>query len=437
MNKLLVDIKNTEPFLTKQDIENRLPALKDAYRLLNNKSGPGNDFLGWINLPSETGKDIFEQIYTDVGALSQEVEVFVVVGIGGSYLGTRAIIDALSNHFSHYKSASENQRPHILYAGHNLCQDYLAELLNFLDKKEYALTVISKSGTTTEPAVAFRLLKEHLVKKYGLAKAKERIIAITDKEKGALKTLADKESYKTYVIPDDIGGRYSVLTPVGLLPVAMAGLDISALINGAQFISEHIFNTNDVYENPASLYAIARNILYEKGKNIEILASYHPSMYYFIEWWKQLFGESEGKEHKGIFPAGVTFTTDLHSLGQYIQEGQRHLFETCLHIEKPSHPLHLPYNDMDTDGLNYLSGKEIDFINKMAEAGTTAAHVDGGVPNIKISIKKRDEFNMGQLIFFFEMSCALSGYMLGVNPFDQPGVEAYKKNMFELLGKPK
>jgi len=435
MNKLTVDIKHVQKFIHPNDIEALEPALKNAFRLINNKSGLGNDFLGWINLPTNTGTDIIERIYSDVNALSKKIEVLVVIGIGGSYLGARAIIDALNNSFNYLRTAAENQFPHIVYAGHNLSQDYLSELLEVLDKKEYALCVISKSGTTTEPAVAFRILKQHLFKKYGKQKAKEHIIAITDKEKGALKNYADAEGFKTYVIPDDVGGRYSVLTPVGLLPIAMAGHDISALINGALSMSEQIFDTGNVLDNPAGIYALTRNLLYQKGKTVEILATYNPSLFYFIEWWKQLFGESEGKEGKGIFPAGVCFTTDLHSMGQYIQEGRRNIFETTLTIEKPLHNLSLPFDDADIDGLNYLAGKEIDYINKMAATGTCLAHVEGGVPNIEIRIKKLDEFNLGQLIYFFEMSCALSGYMLGVNPFDQPGVEAYKTNMFALLGK--
>ncbi len=436
MNSLKIDIKHSLNFVSKPEIETFCDKFKRVHDMVYNKTGAGNDFLGWVNLPQKSDENVIEDIYQEINNLSKEIEVFVVIGIGGSYLGARAVIDALSNPFVHFTKSSEKKFPLIIYAGHNLSQDYLADLLALLDKKEYALAVISKSGTTTEPAVAFRLLKNHLTLKYGAAKARERIIAITDKEKGALKNNADKEGYKTFVIPDDVGGRYSVLTPVGLLPVAMAGFDIRMLLKGAQTMAELIASNNNINENPAALYAIARNILYKKGKTIEILAAYNPSMNYFIEWWKQLFGESEGKENKGIFPAGVNFTSDLHSMGQYIQEGLRNIFETTIDIEKPNKNLILPPASDDKDGLNYIAGKDIDYINKMAALGTKLAHVEGGVPNISISIEKLDEFNIGQLIYFFEIACAFSGYLLEVNPFDQPGVEAYKKNMFALLGKP-
>ncbi|MDD3876887.1 MAG: glucose-6-phosphate isomerase [Bacteroidales bacterium] len=436
MNTLKIDIKHTRDFINPEEIEAYSDLVKNAFKMIYNKTGAGNNFLGWVNLPTDTDNDTIEDIYKTVNDLSKEIEVFVVIGIGGSYLGARAVIDALNNPFNSFKAISENRHPHIVYAGHNLSQDYLCELLEFLKEKEYAVAVVSKSGTTTEPAVAFRLIKEQMLKKYGEEKTKERIIAVTDKEKGALKMFSDAQGYKTYIIPDDVGGRYSVLTPVGLLPIAMAGYDISALLNGAHFMLEHISETTNLYENPAALYAIIRNILYRKGKSVEIMASYNSSLSYMIEWWKQLFGESEGKELKGIFPAGVNFTTDLHSLGQYIQDGLRMLFVSTINVEKPLHNLTVPYDPDNIDGLNYLAGREIDHINKKAYLGTTLAHVEGGVPNIEISIKKLDEFNLGQLIYFFEMSCAVSGYLLQVNPFDQPGVEAYKNNMFALLGKP-
>ena len=436
MKRLMIDISHTQNFISKSEIEAYKEKFKNVYEKVYSKSGAGSDFLGWVSLPQNFDTKIIESINQQVNILSKEVEVFVVIGIGGSYLGARAVIDALSNPFSHYSNSTEKQSPLIVYAGHNLSQDYLTDLLALLDKKEYALAVISKSGTTTEPAVAFRLLKKHLIAKCGVEKARERIIAITDKAKGALKNNADKEGYKTYIIPDDIGGRYSVLTPVGLLPIAMAGFDIQMLLKGAQAMAEFIASENNIYENPAALYAIVRNILYNKDKTIEILAAYNPSMNYFIEWWKQLYGESEGKENKGIFPAGVNFTSDLHSMGQYIQEGLRNIFETTIEIEKPNKSLTLPLENEDKDGLNYIAGKDIDYINKMAALGTKLAHVEGGVPNISISIEKLDAFNIGQLIYFFEIACAFSGYMLNVNPFDQPGVEAYKKNMFALLGKP-
>jgi len=435
MNKISVDIKHALPFVDKNDMTQYDTTLQGIYKSIYNKTGAGSEYLGWVNLPANTQGCLIESIYKDIAALAKDIEVFVVIGIGGSYLGARAVIDALNSNFSSYKSAYDNQHPHIVYAGHHLCQDYLNELLQFLDKKEYAITVISKSGTTTEPAIAFRLLKNHLVKKYGYEKAKERIIAITDKEKGALKNFADKEGYKTYIIPDDVGGRYSVLTPVGLLPIAMAGFDISALINGAQYMADYIYNNTTDIDNPVNKYALMRHLLYNNGKTIEILASFKPSLNILIEWWKQLFGESEGKDNKGIFPAGVNFTTDLHSMGQYIQEGLRNIFETTIHVEKPETSLLLPFDNENVDGLNYIAGNEIDYINKMAALGTTLAHVEGGVPNIAINIKKLNEFNIGQLIYFFEMSCAVSGYLLNVNPFNQPGVEAYKTNMFALLGK--
>jgi glucose-6-phosphate isomerase len=365
--------------------------------------------------------------------IRKKAELFVVIGIGGSYLGARAVIEALSHNFQYLKK--DNKNPLIVYAGQNMGEDYLADLLEILDHKEYAITVISKSGTTTEPAVAFRILKNHLEKKYGKKEASERIIAITDKAKGALKKLAAEEGYATFVVPDDIGGRYSVLTPVGLLPIAVAGFDIRKLIKGAKDMQELNLQTSSVKSNPITLYAATRNALYKKGKLVEILVNYQPNLYYFTEWWKQLYGESEGKEGKGIFPAGVNFTSDLHSMGQYIQEGQRILFETVLSVEKPNKNLAVPNDKNDLDGLNYIAGKKLHEVNAMAELGTTLAHVEGGVPNIQIQIPQISEYYLGQLIYFFEMACAVSGYILNINPFDQPGVEAYKTNMFALLGK--
>jgi len=434
MSQLKVDVKHTQNFIIPLEIEKYSENFKTVHNKVYNKSGKGNEFLGWVSLPQNFDETVISRINNDVKALAEKIDVFIVIGIGGSYLGTRAVVDALNSPLG--CADSEKKRPQIIYAGHNLSQDYLAALMVLLDAKEYALAVVSKSGTTTEPAVAFRLIKAHLIKKYGSQKAKERIIAITDKAKGALKNLSDKEGYKTYVIPDDVGGRFSVLTPVGLFPIAMAGFDVHSLLKGASLMAETIEKNNSIFENPAALYAVVRNILYNKGKNIEILAAYNPSLNYFIEWWKQLYGESEGKENKGIFPAGVNFTSDLHSMGQYIQEGQRQVFETTIEIINPQHHLTLPFDDEDADGLNFIAGKDIDYINKMAALGTTLAHVEGGVPNINISIERLDEFSLGQLIYFFEIACAFSGYLLGVNPFDQPGVEAYKKNMFALLGKP-
>ncbi len=429
---LKIDIRHTGKWVSQAEIENYKSAFLKAYNMVYQKTGAGNEFLGWVNLPLEAEESIIKSIENDVLKLKDKTDVFVVIGIGGSYLGARAVVDALSNEFA----LKAGQKPQIIYAGHNLSQDYHARLLKYLDTRNYAVAVISKSGTTTEPAVAFRLLKTHLENKYGKSAARERIIAVTDKAKGALKGLADKEGYKSYVIPDDVGGRYSVLTPVGLLPVAMAGFDIRELLRGAADMARLTATELDIYKNPAALYAIVRNILYTKGKTTEILAAYEPQLNYLTEWWKQLYGESEGKEHKGIFPAGVTFTSDLHSMGQYIQEGGRHIFETTLDIGSPGEALQVPFDPENTDGLNFIARKDLDHINKMAALGTRLAHVDGGVPNISIMLEKIDAYHLGQLIYFFEIGCAFSGYMLGVNPFDQPGVEAYKKNMFALLGKP-
>ncbi len=436
MSHLKIDISHISKFVELSEIKASKDDLQKALSFLKNKNGPGNNYLGWVNLPIEQDSAIIDNILKDVEGLAKDIDVFVVIGIGGSYLGARAVIEALDDFMMCCQSDEKRPYPQIIYAGHNLCQDYLFRLLKVLDNKSYAVGVISKSGTTTEPAVAFRMIKQHMIKKYGVKKSKNRIIAITDKAKGALKSMADTEGYTSYVIPDDVGGRYSVLTPVGLFPMAMAGVDIRALISGAKDLAKHLAETDDIFKNPAALYAICRNILYRKGKQVEILAAYQPALYYFIEWWKQLFGESEGKDNKGIFPAGVTFTTDLHSMGQYIQEGVRNIFETTLHIENPKHNLELPKENEDLDGLNYLVRRQIDFINKMAEKATIMAHVSGGVPNLSVVVPRLNAYYLGQLIYFFEYSCALSGYMLGVNPFDQPGVEAYKKNMFKLLGKP-
>ncbi len=401
---------------------------------LHKKTGKGNDFLGWVNLPSSITEKEFAEIEATAARLkAKKLDIMVVVGIGGSYLGAKAVIDALSDSFVQLKGSGN---PVVLFAGQNICEDYLFELMELLKNKEYAITVISKSGTTTEPALAFRLLKQELENKYGKEEAKERIIAITDASKGALRILADSEGYKTFVIPDDVGGRYSVLTPVGLVAIAIAGFNIRELVKGAVDM-ENASGVDVPFENnlPAQ-YAAVRNELYKKGKLIEILVNYHPKLHYLSEWWKQLYGESEGKEGKGIFPASVDFTSDLHSMGQYIQEGERKLFETVVSIQSSGKEVVVPEDAENLDGLNYLAGKRIDEVNKMAELGTALAHVDGGVPNILIEIPKLDEYYLGQLIYFFEKACGLSGYTLDVNPFDQPGVEAYKKNMFALLEKP-
>lgn len=432
----MIDLKfnydNALEFVSKDEIANFQGAIDKNFEAIYNKTGKGNDFLGWLDLPDNTEESLIAKIEQIAESLRPESEVFVVVGIGGSYLGARAVIEALSHHFPYLK----DDGPAILYAGQNISEDYLVDLLEILDKKDYSMTVISKSGTTTEPAIAFRTLKSHLENKYGVEEARQRIVAITDKEKGALKQLANEEGYETFVVPDDVGGRYSVLTPVGLLPIAVAGFDIRKIMEGARAMKAHLSSSTRIDENPVSAYAAVRNALYNKGMTTEIMVNYEPRLFYFTEWWKQLYGESEGKENKGIFPAGVGFTTDLHSMGQYIQEGLRNIFETVLSVEKPIKSLDVPSDEKNLDKLNYIAGKPIHEVNYMAEVGTTLAHIDGGVPNLRISIPVLNEYTLGQLIYFYEMACAVSGYILDVNPFDQPGVEAYKKNMFALLGKP-
>ena len=434
MIHLKFNYKNALSFISDTKIQSYQDEIDKHYKSLFNKTAKGNDFLGWINLPENTTEKLINKIERIAGSLRQKSEVFVVVGIGGSYLGSRAVIEALNHHFTHLKQ--DRKEPVILYAGQNISEDYMNDLLEILDKKEYSMTVISKSGTTTEPAIAFRILKNHLENKYGVEEARKRIVAITDEEKGALKQLSMEEGYETFIVPDDVGGRYSVLTPVGLLPVAMAGYDIKALLKGAKQMKSYIESDYSIAKNPVSAYAAVRNELYRSGKTTEIMVNYEPRLFYFTEWWKQLYGESEGKENKGIFPAGVGFTTDLHSMGQYIQEGLRNIFETVLSVEHPNSSLKVPADDKNLDKLNYISGMPIHEVNYQAELGTTLAHLDGGVPNLQITIPKINEEILGELIYFFEMACALSGYILGVNPFDQPGVEAYKKNMFALLGKP-
>ncbi len=429
-----VDITNALPFISEEKMAALLPKINELRTQIWNNQGKGNDFLGWKTLPEKLHQsELLKDIKNTAQQLREKVDIFVVVGIGGSYLGARAVIEALKHSFSAF---GYGKTPEIIYAGHHLNEDYLAELVELLDQKDYALTIISKSGTTTEPAVAFRILKQHLEKKYGQAEAQKRIIAITDKEKGALKKLSNQEGYKTFVVPDDVGGRYSMLTPVGLLPIAVAGFDIDAIIEGALAMQKDLQSNELDTSHPLVKYVGVRNLLYQKGKFIEMMINYHPKLQYFTEWWKQLYGESEGKEGKGIFPAGAGFTTDLHSMGQYIQEGERILFETVLSIENPNKKMNIPTSDEDLDGLNYIAKKSVDEVNKQAELGVVLAHVDGKVPNIKISIPKLDEYNLGALIYFYEMSCAISGYLLDINPFNQPGVEAYKRNMFALLGKP-
>ena len=400
--------------------------------MLVNGTGKGNDFLGWMNLPKDI-KPQLEDIQATAELLRKECEVIVCIGIGGSYLGAKAVIDALSSSFAYL----EGSKPAIVYAGQNIGEDYLYELQNLLKDKKFGIICISKSGTTTEPALAFRLLKTQLEKQQGVEAAQKLIVCITDAKKGALRTLATQEGYKTFVIEDNIGGRFSVLSPVGLLPIACAGFDIKALIDGAARMAEVCGINTPFEENPAAQYAAARNSIYsEQGKKIELLVNFHPKLHYVSEWWKQLYGESEGKDHKGIFPASVDFTTDLHSMGQYIQDGERHLFETVISVEQPNHKVEFPFDEANLDGLNFLAGKRVDEVNKMAELGTMLAHVDGGVPNMKITMPLLNEYYLGELIYFFERACGISGYILGVNPFNQPGVEAYKKNMFALLDKP-
>ncbi len=435
MINLKIDISKVLDFVSLDEIQFFHKEIKEHYDALYHKTGKGHEFLGWINLPSDFPENIIKRIEQDAKSIREKAEIFVVIGIGGSYLGAKAVNEALDHNFSNL--LQKRKYPLILYAGQNISENYLANLLDILEEKEYAIAIISKSGTTTEPAIAFRLIKNHLENRYGKQKARQRIFAITDKSKGALKQLANEEHYSTYVVPDNVGGRYSVLTPVGLLPVAVAGHNIRKLLEGAATMQKYVRkNTNNFNENPVSLYAATRNALYRNNKIIEIMVNYEPELYFFIEWWKQLFGESEGKEKKGIFPAGVNFTTDLHSMGQYIQDGMRNIFETVISVEDPNKELYIPFEKKNLDKLNYLAGKRIHEVNRMAELGTILAHVDGGVPNIRISLPEISEFNLGQMIYFFEMACAVSGYILGINPFDQPGVETYKKNMFALLGKP-
>jgi len=432
MEQINLNIEGLKNFISESEINEYAKITGRCNNDLHDKTGLGNDFLGWVNLPNEINNQ--QELIDTAKKIAEDIDVMVVIGIGGSYLGAKAIIDALSNNFSNFET--KLGKPKIVYAGHNISEDYLHELLLFLNSKEWGITVISKSGTTTEPALAFRILKNELEERYGEQIAGNRIIAITDEKKGALRQLADTKKYKTFVIPDDVGGRYSVLTPVGLLPIAIAGFDINELIRGAQYMYKRISNNESYENNIAEQYAAVRNALYKKGKTVEILVNYNPKLHFIAEWWKQLYGESEGKENKGIFPASVDFTTDLHSMGQYIQEGVRNIFETVISVKLPENKLTVPKDELDLDGLNYLSGKRIDDINKMAELGTSIAHIDGNVPNIKIEIPVINEFYLGQLIYFFEKACGISGYALGVNPFDQPGVEAYKKNMFALLEKP-
>jgi glucose-6-phosphate isomerase len=434
METLKINIDRIFDFVAKDSVFKFANEINKHNKALHEKTGKGNDFLGWVNLPSAITETELNEIEGVAKALRKKCEIVVVIGIGGSYLGAKAVIEALSDSF--YMLKRQKGNPVVVFAGQNIGEDYTSELLGLLADKKYGIVVISKSGTTTEPAIAFRLLKDHLENKVGKAAAKDLIVAVTDAKRGALRTLATQEGYKTFVISDDIGGRFSVLTPVGLLPIAIAGFNIRDLVHGARHMEELTVPETDFEHNPSAIYAAARNALYRSGKKVEILTNYNNKLAFVSEWWKQLYGESEGKENKGIFPASVNFTTDLHSMGQYIQEGERILFETVLTVNHVDNNVAIPFDKTNLDGLNFLAYKRIDEVNKMAELGTLLAHIDGGVPNIVVSIPKINEFNLGQLIYFFEKACGISGYILNINPFDQPGVEAYKKNMFALLDKP-
>ena len=434
MKNISLDITKATCFLGESAVAALEPQVKAAQTALENGTCPGNDFLGWLHLPSETTEAFIDEIKATADMLRKNCEVIVVAGIGGSYLGARAVIEALGNSFGWLIRNEKN--PVVLFAGNNIGEDYLTELTDYLKDKKFGVINISKSGTTTETALTFRLLKKQCESQRGKEEARKVIVAVTDAKKGAARTCADKEGYKSFVIPDNVGGRFSVLTPVGLLPIACAGFDIKALVEGAQSMEKLCGKDVPFAENPAAQYAAVRNALYQSGKKIEIMVNYQPKLHFMSEWWKQLYGESEGKDHKGIFPASVDFTTDLHSMGQWIQDGERTIFETVISVEEPEHKLLFPEDEENLDGLNFLAGKRVDDVNKMAELGTRLAHIDGGVPNIRLSMPRLNEYYLGQLIYFFEIGCGISGNVLGVNPFNQPGVEAYKKNMFALLDKP-
>ena len=430
MKEIQVNIQNALGAVSLADIKKLEPEAASALNKIHNGTGAGNDFLGWVDLPTRTPEALIDDIVATAEHLRKECDTVVCVGIGGSYLGAKAVIEALSDSFAAYK----NQGCNVLFAGQNIGEDYLFELQEYLRGRRFGIIVISKSGTTTEPAIAFRLLREQLEQQVGKEKAATLTVAVTDAHRGALRQLATQEGYKTYVIEDSVGGRFSVLTPVGLLPIAVAGYDIRALLDGAKAMQSATVNANAT--NLAATYAMTRNALYRAGKKIEILVNFNPKLHFFGEWWKQLYGESEGKDQKGIFPAAVDFTTDLHSMGQWIQDGERTIFETVISVENAAHSVKIPSDEANLDGLNYIAGRNVDSVNKMAELGTRLAHVDGGVPNILISIPELSAYYLGQLIYFFEKACGISGYILDVNPFNQPGVEAYKRNMFALLEKP-
>ncbi|SDQ29257.1 glucose-6-phosphate isomerase [Virgibacillus salinus] len=422
-------------FFSQNEINYLQEYVTSAHNALHNKTGPGNDFLGWTDLPETYDKEEFSRIKSAADQIKQDTDILLVIGIGGSYLGARAAIEMLNHSFQNLLSEDKRQAPQVIFVGHHMSSTYMAELFDLLEGKDVSINIISKSGTTTEPAIAFRIFKQFLEEKYGQDAAKKRIYATTDKAKGALKTVADEEGYESFVIPDDVGGRYSVLTAVGLLPIAVSGVSIDEMMQGAQASMSDLAEPS-LAENPAYQYAAVRNVLYNKGKTVEMLVNYEPHLQYVSEWWKQLFGESEGKDQKGIFPASANFTTDLHSMGQYIQDGRRDLFETVLHVNKSKQDITLESDEANSDGLNYLAGNTIHDINEKAFQGTLLAHTDGNVPNLIIELPELDAYTFGYMVYFFEKACAISGYLLGVNPFDQPGVEAYKKNMFALLGKP-
>ncbi len=435
MERITFDSSKAASFLGEHEINYFEGYVKQAHEMLHGKTGPGNDFLGWVDLPLNYDREEFARIKKSAEKIKSDSDVLIVIGIGGSYLGARAAIEMLSHSFYNMLPKSKRKTPEIYFVGNNISSTYVTDLLELIEGKEVSVNVISKSGTTTEPAVAFRIFKEYLENKYGKQEAKNRIYATTDKARGALKKLADEEGYESFVIPDDVGGRFSVLTAVGLLPIAVCGADIDKIMQGAadacKFYAETDFKDNDCYR-----YAAARNALYNKNKTIEIMVNYEPALHFFTEWWKQLYGESEGKDQKGIFPAGVDFTTDLHSMGQYIQDGLRNLFETVIHVGKAKKSITIKEDKDNIDGLNFLAGQEMDFVNSKAFEGTLLAHTDGGVPNLIINVPELNEYYFGSMVYFFEKACGISGYLLAVNPFDQPGVEAYKKNMFALLGKP-
>ena len=435
MAHIQFDYSKALTFFGEHELTYLQDAVKVAHHSLHEATGAGNQYLGWIDLPENYDKEEFSRIQKAAEKIKKDSDILLVIGIGGSYLGARAAVEALQHSFYNVLPKENRGTPQIIFVGNNISSTYMRDVIDLLAGKDFSINVISKSGTTTEPAIALRIFRKLLEEKYGKEEAAKRIYATTDQAKGALKTVATEEGFETFVIPDDVGGRYSVLTAVGLLPIAVSGADIEAMMKGAAVARED-FSHSELEDNPAYQYAAVRNVLYNKGKTIEMLINYEPALQYFSEWWKQLFGESEGKDQKGIYPSSANFSTDLHSLGQYVQEGRRDLFETVIKVEQPRHELTIEKTENDLDGLNYLAGKTIDFVNNKAFEGTLLAHTDGGVPNLIVSIPQLDEYTFGYLVYFFEKACAMSGYLLGVNPFDQPGVEAYKVNMFALLGKP-